>query len=152
MDLALDKYFSYEPLGDLYNTESSTNGIRIFRQEISGQSKLGDSSLIHLTINVRACYAQAQLPKKLCKWDGDILDIPQNSSRWGMISSYVQYSKHLDSIELENRVIDFDDKEFDTINRTYVVRVSVESTVDNKKPYLALKPEYLDRSKRTILI
>ena len=152
MDIALDRCFTYEPLGDLYDTINSTNGIRIFRQEIPGQSKFGDSSLIHLTINVRACYALAQLPKKLGKWDGDIQDIPQNNSRWGLISSYVQYSKHLDSIDLENRVIDFDNNEYDVINKTYVVRVSTETTADNKKPYLALKPEYLDRSKRTILI
>ena len=151
MDQALDSHFTYEPLGDLYNSEGSTNGIRIFRQEKIGTSKNGGSSLIHLTINVRACYAQTRIPKRFCKWDGDILDIP-NNSKWGLISSYVQYSKHLDSINVENRVLDFDDNEYDTVNKTYVVRVTVETTSDNKKPYLALKPEYLDRSKRTILI
>ena len=70
----------------------------------------------------------------------------------GGLTTYVQYSTHLDGISIEDRMVDFDDREFDLENQTFIYRVDHDSYRLNTKPFVALKPEYKDRSKRIIFI
>ena len=126
-------------------------GLLIFQQVHPWSQRYGPTSLLHVTIHTRSCYSHVRLPEKLSRWSGDEVEL-EGLTKYGLLTSYCQYSKHLDQVPIEERIADFDDKEFNLEDKTYKFRISPDSYETNKLPYMALKPEYMDRSKRIIFL
>ena len=144
----MDRLFSME---QLENSIDSNSGLLMFQQQHPWSIRHGPTSLLHLTLHSRACYSQIRIPDRLSRWNGDEAELV-NINKFGNLSSYSQYSRHLDDIPIEQRKVDFDERKYDLENRTFTYRVDPESYELNKLPYLALGPEYTDRSKRVILL
>ena len=144
----LDRNFTMEMLE---NVDDKENGILLFQQSHPWSVRYGPTTLLHVSVFTRACYSHIRLPEKLSRWDGDELEL-EGVSKYGVLTTYSQYSKHLDQIPIENRKIDFCDKEFDLETRTYKYRINPDCYELNKIPYMALRPDYVDRSKRVIFL
>ena len=138
-----------EPLG---NTVNNQNDTKIFRQQHPWSVRYGPTSLLHVLFHTRACYSHVKIPDKLVRWNGDELEVEKYRGKFGQLSTYTQYSRHLDDTDVEDRAVDYDDREFDIYNMTYTYRLDPDSYKLNCKPFLALRPEYCDRSKRVILL
>ena len=138
--------FSMEQLNNTKDPE-----LLIFKQQHPWSMRFGPTSLLHLTLHTRACYSQVKIPDRLSRWNGDEAELA-SITKYGNLSSYSQYSRHLDDLPIEERKVDFDEREFDLENRTFTYRVDPDSYYLNKIPYMALGPEYVDRSKRVILL
>lgn len=132
--------------------ESAKNkGLMVFRQQHPWSLRFGPTSLLHVTLFTRASYSQIKLPDRLSRWNGDEDDL-SGMTKYGNLSSYSQYSRHLDNVPIELRTVDFDEKDYDLENRTFTYRVKPNSHEANMLPYMALYPEYIDRSKRVIFL
>ena len=137
-----------EQLGDISDARSGTF---IFRQEHPWSLRHGPTTLLHVTVHTRASYSHIRLPEKILRWAGDEMEI-SGITKYGTLTFYSQYSKHLDGVNVEDREVDFDEKEFDLARMTFTYRINHNTFKLNKKPYLALRPDYLDRSKRVIFL
>lgn len=126
-------------------------GLLVFRQQHPWSMRFGPTSLLHVTLFTRASYSQVKLPDRLSRWNGDEVDL-SGMTKFGNLSFYSQYSRHLDNIPIELRPVDFDERDYDLENRTFTYRVKPDSHEANLLPYMALYPEYVDRSKRVIFL
>ena len=147
-DWSLDRMFSME---QLEGCAENKNGILVFKQCHPWSNRYGPTSLLHVTLFTRACYSHVRLPEKLSRWGGDEQEL-DGVSKFGNLASYSQYSKHLDNICIEDRMIDYDEKEYNLQDRTFKFRISHDTYDTNRIPYMMLKPEYVDRSKRLIFL
>ena len=94
------------------------HGMLVFKQSHPWSNRYGPTSLLHLTIFTRACYSHVRLPEKLSRWAGDEQDL-EGITKFGTLTSYSQYSKHLDNICIENRMVDYDEREYNLQDRTF---------------------------------
>ena len=133
------------------NNDTQNPEVKIFRQKHPWSARYGPTSLLHLGFHTRSCYSHIKLPDRLARWNGNEMDIPKQS-KFGRISAYTQYSVHLDNINVEDRRVEYDDREYDLDDFTFTYRIDHDSYFLNTKSYVALKPEYKDRTKRVILI
>ena len=127
------------------------SGILLFQQVHPWSPRYGPTTLLHVTVFTRACYSQIRLPERISRWGGDESEL-EGMNKYGVLTSYSQYSKHLDQTAVEERIVDFCEKEFNLENKTFRYRIDPESYENNKLPYMALRPEYFDRSKRVIFL
>ena len=135
----------------LEKSDDKDNGTLLFQQAHPWSQRYGPTTLLHVTLHTRACYSHIRLPEKLSRWGGDESEL-EGMTKYGILTSYSQYSKHLDQVPVEGRVVDFCNKEFNLENRTFKYRIDHDSFEKNKLPYMALSPEYIDRSKRVIFL
>ena len=140
--------FSMEQLD---NSDNPNSGLLVFQQQHPWSVRYGPTSLLHLTLYTRSCYSQIRIPDRLSRWNGDEAEL-LNVTKFGNLSSYSQYSRHLDNIPIEMREVDFDERKYDLENKTFTYRVDPESYDLNRLPYMAIVPEYTDRSKRVIFL
>ena len=131
--------------------EAKNKGLLVFKQQHPWNPRYGPTSLLHVTLFTRACYSQIKIPDRLSRWNGDEDDL-SSITKYGSMSSYSQYSRHLDDIPIELRTVDFDEREYNLEDRTFVYRINPDAYGLNRLPYMALAPEYLDRSKRVIFL
>ena len=126
--------------------------VKVFRQ-CEPDEFVGKTSLLYVAINFQMTFSiQNKIPARMLKWSGDETTLNEAVPKNAKYGAYIKKTAFNEGFSIGDSPVDFPDDKYDEEHGEFWINPTVDDQDLNENPTLAIYPNFLDPSKRVIII